>query len=134
MEMFRRFSQHDFQRWTNVRLNQMTSPGGSIGFSHDDMGMDFRFTFMRGDVSHQRKHFDLFSNRDLFVILFAYLEEPHNHIDKCADRREMAGAEMLLPGEFLQAFRDFIARVEDERPRFLGAGVDDFRFHNLTWS
>jgi hypothetical protein len=65
--------------------------------------MQLRPPVVERDVAEQRKHLDLLVDRDALIVLLLPVEVAEHAIPKCAERRELAGRQPVLPGERRQA-------------------------------
>ena len=69
-------------------------------------------------MKFEGKKFDLLSDRDFFVILFLPIKKTEHGVFECADRRVMAGGEIVLFCKSREFFNHLIAFIEyeDEGP------------------
>src|ERR1043166_2163276 len=132
-QMRRRFRQHDFERWPNVRLDEMPAVGASVRFAQDHVSMHLGSVVADRHVPGACQHFRLLRNRDVHVLPCVPSEVRDNRIRERADRGELAGGEMLPPGELEQTFGHLITGIEDHRKGSLTVTIEqELRLHDCA--
>src|ERR1051326_6059212 len=123
MKMSRRFGENDLERRAHLRLKEVPAVRGAIGFSDDDVNVDFGFAVrVRADVAEKRKDLDLFVNGDLAIVFGLPVEPAKNNAAECADGGELAAAQVVGLCKTFQPPYRFVAGVEYDGP---GAGAGE---------
>src|SRR2546429_5327173 len=59
----RRFSEHEFKRWPDVRAKQVPANGRAVAPTEHNVRMDLWLAFVDLDISDEREHLDLLLDR-----------------------------------------------------------------------
>src|SRR5688572_3512592 len=109
----------------------MPAAGRSVAPAEHDVRVDLAPVTIERDVADQRKHLDLFPDRNTLVVLFFPVEVAKIGFAEGPDRGKAGGADALLLGEARQAGDRVFARGEDERER-VAVPIQFLRFHGIN--
>src|SRR3954468_11447294 len=113
----------------------MSTSGAPVRFSDDDMDVKFwRAALVQSHVAQQRKHFDLFFDRDTFVIPLFELKKSEHAIRKCADCGNLARGQSIFFRKVSKPANHLVASIKHHHPFFQITAVYEFGFHSHSHS